>query len=80
VAAVAAATGREAFELAAAGGEDYELLACIPPDRMEVARAAVEATGVALTAIGEVAPGAGIALRAADGRVVDVRGFEHGAP
>jgi thiamine-monophosphate kinase len=52
VAAVAAALGVSAAELAATGGEDYELCACVPSH----ARAAAEAAG--LTWIGEVTAGA----------------------
>jgi thiamine-monophosphate kinase len=51
VAAVAAALGTEAAELAATGGEDYELCACVPP----AARSAAEAAGV--TWVGRVAEG-----------------------
>jgi thiamine-monophosphate kinase len=61
-------------ELAAVGGDDYELLVTVPPSRRdEVERAA------AVTWIGEVAPGEGLVLLGADGRVVEgLRGFEHG--
>jgi thiamine-monophosphate kinase len=48
---VAWAVGADAVELAATGGEDYELCACVPPRR----RAEAEAAG--LTWIGEVEEG-----------------------
>ena len=48
---VAEALGRDPLELAATGGEDYELCACLSPDR----RAEGEAAG--LTWIGEVVRG-----------------------
>src|SRR5215208_5890020 len=48
---VAAALGADPVELAATGGEDYELCACVPPRR----RAEAEAAG--LTWIGEVEEG-----------------------
>jgi thiamine-monophosphate kinase len=76
VAQVAAAAGRDPLELAAAGGEDYELLACLPSARVEEAAAAVAATGTELTVVGEVRPGEGIALRRADGTELDARGFD----
>jgi hypothetical protein len=41
------------------------------------ARAAVAETGTALTAIGEASPGCGVELRATDGSVRPVRGFDH---
>ncbi len=47
VAEVAAAAGRDALELAASGGEDYELLAALPADRFDAAAEAVEQTGEA---------------------------------
>jgi thiamine-monophosphate kinase len=77
VAEVAAAIGRDPLELAAAGGEDYELLACLPADRLDAATAAAGGAGTALTAVGEVAEGTGIELRGADGAPVEARGFEH---
>ncbi|UGS39273.1 thiamine-phosphate kinase [Capillimicrobium parvum] len=71
LAEVAAALGADAIELAATGGEDYELLACVP----EPARAAAEAAG--LRWIGRVEAGApGVELRR-DGRPVALRGYEH---
>jgi thiamine-monophosphate kinase len=66
-----------ALELALSGGEDYELLACLPPDRLEGATAAVEETGVALTAIGSVAEGEGAVLADQEGRRIDRTGFDH---
>jgi thiamine-monophosphate kinase len=67
----------EARLLAASGGEDYELLASIPADRLAEARIAVQRSGCALTEIGEVSGGEGAVIRDAEGRVVDVPGFDH---
>jgi thiamine-monophosphate kinase len=61
---VAAAAGIEAAELAAAGGEDYELLAALPRDAVEACRDDLD---VPLTVIGRLEEGAGVVLRAADG-------------
>jgi thiamine-monophosphate kinase len=77
VAEAAAAAGIEAAELVAGGGEDYELLVALEPGRVDDARAAVAETGTALTAIGEASPGCGVELRATDGSVRPVRGFDH---
>jgi thiamine-monophosphate kinase len=53
--AVASATGRDELEWALGGGEDYELLLCVPPERVEALRAAVAfATGTELTRVGEI--------------------------
>jgi thiamine-monophosphate kinase len=70
VAEVAAELGVEPAELAATGGEDYELCACVPP----AARAVAEATGV--TWIGRVTPGrADVTWSGASGS--GWRGYEH---
>jgi thiamine-monophosphate kinase len=77
VAEVATTTGREPVALAAAGGEDYELLASIPPERLDRATAAVrEAEGIELTKIGEVVAGAGVEIRLPGGELVEVAGFD----
>jgi thiamine-monophosphate kinase len=73
VAAVAAGLGRDAVELAATGGEDYELCACVPPGARDAAAA------VGLTWIGKVSAGApGVSWRGAPSGAAAWRGFEHG--
>jgi thiamine-monophosphate kinase len=60
-------------EQAAVGGDDYELLVTVPPERrMTVAE------GVALTWIGTAAEGSGLVLLGPDGPVEDLAGYEHG--
>jgi thiamine-monophosphate kinase len=73
--AVAGGSG-PAIELAAAGGEDYELLVTLPPDRMAPASEAVAKTGTELTEIGYVTNGQGIALRLPGGGEIQPRGFD----
>src|SRR4051812_32615454 len=69
---VASALGIDAVELAATGGEDYELCACVPPGR----RAEAEAAG--LTWVGEVADGASdVTWRGAAPGAEGWRGWEH---
>jgi thiamine-monophosphate kinase len=69
---VARALGVDAAELAATGGEDYELCACLPP----AARAAGEEAG--LTWIGEVGGGEpGLRWVNAPAGAETWRGFEH---
>ena len=77
VAEVAAAARVDALDLATAGGEDYELLAALEPERVEEAAAAVRAAGTELTTIGEVTRGSGVELRSTDGSARPARGFEH---
>jgi thiamine-monophosphate kinase len=60
-------------EQAASGGDDYELLFAIPPDRRQAAEAAAEVTW-----LGDVRPGLGLALVGEDGRIVEgLSGYEH---
>jgi thiamine-monophosphate kinase len=66
-----------AIELAASGGEDYELLVTLPPDAMEAATEAVARAGTELTEIGYVAEGQGVALRLPGGGEIQPRGFDH---
>jgi thiamine-monophosphate kinase len=77
VEAVAEASGSDPMELATAGGEDYELLVALPPDRVEDARRALDSLGVALTAIGELTEGEGVELIEPDGTSRPARGFDH---
>jgi thiamine-monophosphate kinase len=75
VAEVADALGRPAAELAASGGEDYELCVCLPPAALAAAQAGARAAGVALTAIGRVERGpVGVDFAGASG---PLSGYEH---
>jgi thiamine-monophosphate kinase len=77
VAAVAEAAGRDPLELAVSGGEDYELLATLPPARLEEATAALTASGLALTRIGTVTAGGGVEIRRPGGGALEPRGHDH---
>jgi thiamine-monophosphate kinase len=59
-------------EEAVTGGDDYELLVTVPPER----RAAVEAAAP-VTWVGEVSAGSGLILLGAGGPVSGLRGYEH---
>lgn len=84
VAEVAAAAGRDPLELAAAGGEDYELLAALPADALAPAREALAALGIALTVVGRVESaresGPRAELRRRDGEAARIRGFDQMRP
>jgi thiamine-monophosphate kinase len=62
VAEVAAAAGRDPLDLAAGGGEDYELLVTLPPEQAEAA-----AGGSTLTVIGEVTETGAVTLNGPEG-------------
>jgi len=72
VPAVAAALERDPHELAATGGEDYELCVCVAPERREAAEAAAE-----LTWVGRVVAGGAGARFLAGGEQRRLAGFEH---
>jgi thiamine-monophosphate kinase len=74
---IAAGTDREPIALAAGGGEDYELLASLPPGQLARAARAVEAAeGIALTQIGEVVDGKGVEIKLPGGRLLEPEGFD----
>jgi thiamine-monophosphate kinase len=73
---LAAACGEDPLELAATGGEDYELLACLPKGSVDRAREAVDAAGGSLTVIGRCVPGEGVSLSAPSGRELRARGYD----
>jgi thiamine-monophosphate kinase len=78
VAEVAAALEVDPGELAAAGGEDYELCFTLPAARAAQAEQALAGCGMQLTWVGEVAAGPpGAALLGRGGDVVGAEGFEH---
>jgi len=75
---LAAAAGLDPLRLAVSGGEDYELLAALPPDRLEQARRLVAAGAeeVGLTRIGEAVAGAEVEIRLPGGGILDPVGFD----
>jgi len=75
LAQVAAAAGLDRLELAATGGDDYELLVAVAPGRRESAERAAAEAGAPLTWLGQAAEGSGVELVGAAG---ELRGFEHG--
>jgi thiamine-monophosphate kinase len=75
LAEVARAAGRDPLELAVSGGEDYELLAALPADRLAAATNAVTKHG-SLTRIGAVANGKGVEIRLPDGELLAATGFD----
>lgn len=73
---VAEAAGRDPLELAASGGEDYALLASVPPDRLDAAVEAVRRTSSSPALAGRVGAGEGVVLRGPTGREASAAGFD----
>lgn len=78
----AAALGRDPLHLALTGGEDYELLLTVSPERAPAVIAAItSATGTPVTAIGEIRESDAILLRADGTRAaLPVGGYRHFQP
>ncbi len=72
---VAAAAGKDTLALAS-GGEDYELLATVPEDRLEEALEAVRRTACDPALAGRVEAGEGVVLGGPTGREVSTGGFD----
>lgn len=70
------AVGQPPAAFAAEGGEDYELLAAVPPAAEEALRERSREAEVPLTRIGAVVAGHGVACRL-DGRELPLEGFDH---
>ncbi len=73
---VAEQLGIAAAELAATGGDDYELCVCVPPSASAIAAAAARSCKLNLTWIGKVHRGAA-GVRFADSAKPGLRGYEH---
>ncbi|HEY5976930.1 MAG TPA: thiamine-phosphate kinase [Solirubrobacterales bacterium] len=71
---VAGAAGADPLDLAASGGEDYELLAALPAETDLEALAGE--VGIGLAKIGEVLAGSGVEIRLPGGRTMEPSGFE----
>lgn len=72
---VAQAAGRDPLELAVSGGEDYELLASLPEDRLADAQATLEGQG-GVTQIGAVVAGEGVEIRRPGGGLMEPKAFD----
>jgi thiamine-monophosphate kinase len=78
VAEIAAAAGEDPVRLAVSGGEDYELLAALPPARLDEASARLDEAGEApMTPIGAVASGEGVEIRLRGGARLEAWGHDH---
>ena len=60
------------LEAVLTGGDDYEILATVPPAALEVLQRAAKAAGVALREIGAAGAGAGVEIVGADGQAIEL--------
>lgn len=75
---IAAAAERDPLTLSVSGGEDYELLAALPAERLAEATAAIADAGeTTLVPIGRVAAGEGVAIRLPGGASLEAAGYDH---
>ncbi|HEX2025825.1 MAG TPA: AIR synthase-related protein, partial [Actinomycetota bacterium] len=76
---LAEAAGVDPHDLALHGGEDYELLASVPPEAVaEARRRIVERYGTRLTEIGEITEGRGVvAVRGDREEPLEPKGWDH---
>ena len=75
-----AANGGDAIKTILTGGDDYEILAAVPPERASAFEAASQAAGVPVARVGTVLAGAGAPrFKTADGSELELpaKGFEH---
>jgi thiamine-monophosphate kinase len=78
VEAAARAAELDPLELAATGGDDYELLFSAAAEARERVESAAREAGTWVRWLGRVGPGAGVALVGPGGVPVELAGFEHG--
>ena len=77
VAEVALANGADPLQLAASGGEDYELLAALPAERLGEATIGIAELGeTTLSQIGTVVDGVGVEIRLPGGGTLTATGFD----
>ena len=73
---VARIAGEDPELLVVAGGEDYELLAAVPPAAVETALGALRKIGLDPALVGGAEAGEGVVLRGSTGRELNVRGYD----
>ncbi len=76
VAEVAAAAGLNPLQLATSGGEDYELLAALPEERLGEAASVVGEAEATLALVGEVVAGEGVEIRLRGDRLLEPEGYD----
>jgi thiamine-monophosphate kinase len=75
---LAGAIGIDPQDLALHGGEDYELLAAMPPQAVDDARRRMQRFGTRLTAIGEITDEQRVvAVRGEEESLLEAKGWDH---
>jgi thiamine-monophosphate kinase len=75
--ALAQQAGIDPVDLAAAAGEDYELLFAVAEEAASGAEAAADGAGTSLAWVGRVREGSGVRLLAEDGTERSIAGWDH---
>jgi thiamine-monophosphate kinase len=78
-AAKAVAAEPRQYQAVLAGGDDYEILASVPPPNEATFRQAASAAGIAVTRIGTMTVETEVTIEGLDGRAVDLvrTGWDH---
>jgi len=78
-AARSVASDRSQYQAVLAGGDDYEILASVPPQHQTAFQRSAAAAGIAVTRIGSLTLGSGISIEADDGGRLDLArsGWDH---
>jgi thiamine-monophosphate kinase len=78
-AATTVAADRSQYQAVLAGGDDYEILASVPPQREAAFRGAAAAADIEVTRIGSLTLGSGISIEADDGHRFELArsGWDH---
>jgi thiamine-monophosphate kinase len=71
--------GRIGLSTLLTGGDDYELLFCVPEERLEAVARLEAAGGVAVTRIGRISEGSGVEVLGEDGKplAIESQGYRH---
>ena len=80
MAQAAVVAGDVRLETLLTGGDDYELVFCVPPEKSETVRQIVDAIDLPLTAIGRITKGSGVTVRGSGGAPIPLSklGYTHG--
>jgi thiamine-monophosphate kinase len=73
------ASQADALGIVATGGDDYQVLACVPPDAVAGFKAGAQAAGIMVSEIGEIVASAEVVVTGENGEPMDLvaTGYDH---